>query len=71
MHWSQPIQRFIFRVYQFLMKDMLPAGTARSFSQGGPSALFQVTPCVFFMTPCPFSVYMPFLRKCIVYFDVS
>ena len=35
---------------------------ARSFSQGGPSALFQMTlcalfmtPCVFFMTPCPFS----------------
>ena len=35
---------------------------ARSFSQGGPPALFQVTPsalfmtpCAFFMTPCPFS----------------
>ena len=28
---------------------------ARSFSQGGPPALFQVTSCAFFMTPCPFS----------------
>ena len=51
---------------------------ARSFSQGGPPALFQVTPsalfmtsCAFFMTPCPFSKSMSFLIKCIVYFDVS
>ena len=28
---------------------------ARSFSQGGPPALFQVTPSALFMTLCPFS----------------
>ena len=34
-----------------LEKSSVPA---RSFSQGGPPALFQVTPCALFMTPCAF-----------------
>ena len=58
-HWKTYFNRFTIPYYFMVLchffKTYMYSVPARSFLQGELLALFQVTPCAFFMTPCPFS----------------